>query len=392
MKSLMGLMRLGIVFPLTLLMLAFAPKNAQCVGPYQIYDIGPTNTDTPEIHIASETDEVFGSYWVTGKGQRAFRWTMASGRVILSSTPDDYTSVQNVNAHGNITGYYSNTNFTYRPSTYTAYYLVGSTRTDISPCAGYETSYGRDINESSQITGTCNNWRWPNPDENQAFVYSATEGVTPLFDFFLNSEAWAINASGQVAATVRKTGQSEYQRTVVRSSPPYSSSSYAEASLPGDWAIIYDMNDSGAMVGNYSTIGGGLEGYFLFDSSVTVLHNGGWDTVMPSSINNNGEIVGGYNNINAGIIDNAFIRSRSGQYSDLNDAALIGGSGWHLWRALDIDDRGWIVGVGSLNGSSPRYYLLVPAGAPGLSTGELAACAGLLVILAVYAIQRRQDA
>src|SRR5205814_10064593 len=56
--------------------------------------------------------------------------------------------------------------------------------------------------------------------------------------------------------------------------------------------------------------------------------------------------------------DRAMFWGTEGQPTDLN-RAIPARSGWILERALDINDDGWIVGYGTLNGNR-RSFMLVP--------------------------------
>jgi hypothetical protein len=97
----------------------------------------------------------------------------------------------------------------------------------------------------------------------------------------------------------------------------------------------------------------------------------------------------GFNNSSLG--DNAWIRSPNGTTSDLNDLMFGGRSGWHLRSAWAINDKGQIVGEGTLNGV-PRMFLLDPVRLPGELVAEMAIDPlALLVSDTVYAQLKLPD-
>lgn len=87
-----------------------------------------------------------------------------------------------------------------------------------------------------------------------------------------------------------------------------------------------------------------------------------YDVSIANAINARGQIVGDADGP-AGWI--AVLFDPSGQGNNMNLNTLIDpGSGWRLHRAWDINDYGWIVGEGDINGAS-HAFLLTPVPEPG---------------------------
>ncbi|MFC1782678.1 hypothetical protein ACFL02_03715 [Planctomycetota bacterium] len=91
------------------------------------------------------------------------------------------------------------------------------------------------------------------------------------------------------------------------------------------------------------------------------------------NINDNEQVVGIYSTAD----DISAFLWENGNFIDLNDQ-LADGSGWVLYEAHDINNDGWIVGVGSFNGGSEmRGFLLMPLPDEAI-TAEVAISPGTL--------------
>ena len=55
----------------------------------------------------------------------------------------------------------------------------------------------------------------------------------------------------------------------------------------------------------------------------------------------------------------AFVKPATGQTEDLN-TLLSRGSGWTLDVAYAVNDKGWIVGVGTQANGTKKGFLLIP--------------------------------
>ncbi len=128
--------------------------------------------------------------------------------------------------------------------------------------------------------------------------------------------------------------------------------------LGGRYSHAYDINDSGQVVGSASN---GLEQLraFLYETGTMVdLGTLGGATSGGMGINNHGQIVG-YSRIDLGATTHAFLYDEGlGGMVDLNEY-IDPASGWVLYDAAEISDRGHIVGRGSLGA-----FLLTPIPEP----------------------------
>ena len=162
------------------------------------------------------------------------------------------------------------------------------------------------------------------------------------------SEAWDVNDAGVVVGEAGAAGGSVHAfryadgvMTDLGTPTPNFESSWARG-----------LNEAGTIVGGTQVANGG--GVHPF-----VLAAGGWDVVTEvagyaDAVNESGQVVGTYFTP-AG--EYAFVY-QDGVLTDLNDL-LPAGSGWELHAAIDINDRGQIVGQGSHDGEG-RGFLLTP--------------------------------
>lgn len=118
--------------------------------------------------------------------------------------------------------------------------------------------------------------------------------------------------------------------------------------------LVWDMNDSGQMVGQISHPDY-FHGhpFFYADGRVTDLYPSGTGAAVVHAVNNIGQAVGCIDSTNGGAV-----LWENGQTYHLNEL-MPADSGWQLSIGYDINDSGQIVGDGMLNGK-PAGFLLTP--------------------------------
>lgn len=117
-----------------------------------------------------------------------------------------------------------------------------------------------------------------------------------------------------------------------------------------------DINDLGDVVGYYRDGNFNQGGFFYHNGSSTELLPANGVYVNPWGINNLEWIVGGFSTQST--VNHAFIWS-AGKFTDLNTVLPPGCGDWVLQEARDINDKGTIVGTGTLSGAQ-HGFMLVP--------------------------------
>ncbi|KPK76518.1 MAG: hypothetical protein AMJ79_06450 [Phycisphaerae bacterium SM23_30] len=135
------------------------------------------------------------------------------------------------------------------------------------------------------------------------------------------------------------------------------------ALLPGDVAAAASAINNNDRIVGYSADADDVKHAVLWQGGeVIALAPLSVDT-WALSLNDNEQVVGGF----AAADGNRAFLWEGAKFHDLNNQ-LVDGEGWLLLEAHDINDDGWIVGVGSLNGASePRGFLLLPQAAEAIA-------------------------
>jgi len=130
--------------------------------------------------------------------------------------------------------------------------------------------------------------------------------------------------------------------------------------LGGESAFALDINEQGVVCGEADTRKGLSHAYRYQDGAMTDLGTlSGGRTSRARAVNNAGDIVGNSNSGTARGQRAMIVRHESGVMEDLNTLANAKPQGWKLEYALDINDRGEIIGSGHRAGR-PAVFLLTP--------------------------------
>jgi probable HAF family extracellular repeat protein len=170
---------------------------------------------------------------------------------------------------------------------------------DLGTLGGYS-SNATDINDSGQIVGYSNSsYDYP---LNYGFLYE--NGRMVKLSWTGSSNATSINNNGQIVGYGSYDNGTKYMAAIWNNGL-----SDGLGTLGGTDSFAMDINNFGQAIG-YSATGHGLDHGFLW---------------------------------------------QNGTMTDLND--FVGGTGWELWNASAINDSGFIVGRGRINGADHGYLL-----------------------------------
>ncbi|MBN2019345.1 MAG: DUF3466 family protein [Sedimentisphaerales bacterium] len=192
------------------------------------------------------------------------------------------------------------------------------------------------------------------------------------------SYAYSNNNSGQVVGWAYTTSLGSRFHACLFDTPR-GDNNIDLGTLTGDSSIAYSINDYGWIVGQASVTSNSLiylDHACLFDptgggdnTDLGIL--AGYANSVASFINNNNQIVGWVTSslssspyYNHGQRACLFDPSGNGNNIDLNNL-IVPLSGWVLNEARCINNNGWIVGTGTLNGES-HAFLLIPEPASAL--------------------------
>jgi len=276
--------------------------------------------------------------------------------------------------------------------------------TGLGALSGKPQSSAFGINDSGQIVG--HSWNVGNNDDQLATLFDASGGGNNVNLGTLGgnkSTAIDINNNGQIVGISKIPNHSYYfaasfdisgnQQNILIGPAGSNAQSINNNGLPVGSALydryhgmVFDItggntyvdmgglsgwdnaarsvNDSGLIVGEVQSGSNLLAAIFDETGSGTILTLGtlGGNESKAKAINNNGQIVGwaytGSNELHATLFDG----TGSGQNIDLN-SVIDQMLDWELTYAKSINDQGWIVGEGYIDGQA-HGFLLTPVPEP----------------------------
>ncbi len=309
-------------------------------------EVSPIVSDAPTSYKVSSIDMAYGFYklhpkainnngTVVGTGtyccgsgpNEAFSWTPIGGRVIDISYHSEYWSINN---KGDIAGTMSSSTRGFQPTVKTA---------SGTPVPYYQyprngRAYG--INDIGYATGKI--------DTSFGLWDYIGGSWTPI-----TFSPEAINNKNQIVgrSTITPHNAMLYDPN----------SGERNIGTLGVSSIAHDINDAGVVVGSSTsntgicTTGCG----FVYDAvyGIRALPKLSSANAIATSVNISGDAVG--NSVNSNGLSRAVLWN-NGEIIDLN-SRISENLGWVLTSAASINDKGQIVGVGTLNGVSTMYVL-----------------------------------
>lgn len=354
-------MRHPVLLSFSLLLAALVSLPAQAETRYRIQNLGVLQPgDTGSVARAINNDGWVVGYATSGLGAADTAFLYRHGRMSSLGLLDGAAAemAYDINDRGQVVGNVFN------PITRTRYPFLYDGGHLVNPAAGLGTERGGaySINEQGQLTGNIGD---------RAFYHDGTQSrFIPLGDTVLSAGV-SINDHGTVLGYARYSND-YYAFT-------YDGATFTRLpALPGGGNGFepFAINNTGQIIGQEFFEETGNKAYLRRGGEVTELGSLGGGDTGAYGLNDHGVVVG-VSRTSAGSF-HAYVY-REGALRDLNDLVLPGAAKrWELGGAMDINDRGQIVGYGTLNGVQ-RAFLATPIPEPGTWALLLAGLAGLAV-------------
>lgn len=311
---------------------------------YVIIDLGTLGGAYSSAMSINNNGDVVGTSTLANGTQHAFLFTSADGVMTDIDQRSGMSSyAMAINNAGEIVGL---ENPTYSVPTQPFKYSNGvMTTLPIVEYDGMQNSAAYGINDAGKVVGTTqmsDGWMA------YSYVPGTQTDLGRITSSRFNSTAFGINSAGKTV------GMAYHPVTHTMDAVLFENgiTVLGMGTDDGRSAIAYDINDKNEIVGGYYS-GGSLYPFFYKNNVITPLDlNGGG---YAYAINENSVVVG--QTIITNTYRRAFIWS-GGFREDLN-SYLPPDSGWTLTTARDINDDGWIVGEGTINGQT-HAYLMAP--------------------------------
>ena len=328
------------------------PLSASEAPVYAIDDLGSVGGNFTIPSDINDAGDVVGTVQTATFDYHAFLYTDAAGlRDLGTFGGDHWSQAYTINNHGHIT--VSRTNSDNSLGAFLYGDDIGAI--PVSGLPGAVRVLVAGVNDADQVTGTS-----VATDVSQTFVWTAATGAQPISsaDNVVFSGG-AINLHGQIALSGMVNTNPFFPLShAFRFTPGLGMLDLG--TLPGSGRIISvpsSINADGDVVG-YSgdASGGSVTQAFLYSDRGGMIALGtlGGRQTLANDVNDNGAIVG--DALPPASSLHAFLYTPASGVVDLN-SLIDSTSGWSLWRAAAINNRGMIVGIGGFGGGVHGYRL-----------------------------------
>ena len=307
------------------------------------------------------------------------RRCLSSYAVVDVGTLGAWSDAYSLNEAGQVVGQVHTTN---------AFFWENGLMTDLGTM-GEDSSAAWDINESGQVVGAAGGLLVYGDEMPPSHAFLWEDGVMTDIGG-PDSQAYAINDAGQIAGYA-VTGNWAEGAAVWEGGVRYNLNSLLPAGPAMQLTRAYDLNNQGQIVG-LGYVNGSAH-HFLFTDDDGIFANGGGvltdlgtlDAYEPSRINNAGQVIAGRYLYSHGtvthlgftglgindagqVVGHNWPRAlmwENGQVTDLT-SRIDASSGWVLNSAAAINERGEIVGTGTIGGQY-HAFLLVESSLPAVT-------------------------
>jgi probable HAF family extracellular repeat protein len=289
---------------------------------------------------------------VGGVNEQAFLYVNGTMKMLGTLPGDVSSSASGINEAGTIIG----TSYGGAPSYHTRAALFFANASPQSLGTGNGTdSVGKAINDTGELVGTV--LQQSQSCFGQIAIFDGHGGAAQYEN---SARATAINSAGTILFDSFITGAGGPCEGSI-SPQLYPGNSYipfpANSNNGDNTDDATALNDTGDVVGYYRDINFNTAGFYFHNGSSQELLPSGYFNILPFGVNNLAWIVGGFTK-NGEHTQRAFIWA-NGTFTDLNTLLPASCSAWTLNYARAINESGAIVAEGTLNGQD-HGVLLVP--------------------------------
>ncbi|KXK38599.1 MAG: hypothetical protein UZ16_OP3001000680 [Candidatus Hinthialibacteria bacterium OLB16] len=322
------------------------PAVPPSTSSYTISDLGTLGGPTTKGYGINEDGQVVGASQI-GSYMHAFLWD--DGTMTNLGALGAYGSwAYDINDAGQVVGgSYVGTEFHSH-----AFLWQNGNMQDLGTLGGGPDSYAFEINDSGQAVGSA--CCVPDQYITHAVLWGSG-GIVDLGDLDPvwpnHSFAYGVNNAGQVVGQSTTADALQLGHAFLWQNGAMQDL----GTLGGDLSEAWAINENGQVVGGSKLTDNTTVHAILWDGALQDLGALTFTNSIAYDINDKGQVVGA---LKTGQISHAFVWA-NGQMQDLNNL-IPSNSGWVLQEARAINNKGKIVGFGTINGQA-RAFLLSPS-------------------------------